>query len=1177
MSSTASVQRPLDPAIIGFEKAMREFKVKLNDDAMYVEILKIRSIDQVYDIAEAIQAEQAKTGHLRHLAKIEKYLERMKLYTDAIDTFVSAKPDILALIWGPMKLLIQWTSTLSKSQDAIAKITAEIGDLLPEFHGMTALFSHNKRLNDVMALFFQDILDFYLISLRLFSKTRLKYVLEALWPKEKGKIELVKSHIERHATLMRIEVRLEHIREEHEARVRAMEHFEKTEREHMRQEYHRILTGINPRFYDSKLDEIAGRQCAGTGEWLLRNDKFGKTCQGLGKRVVCAFLTHSFSASTSALSVLHSFIFQLARTTDDLQGALCHSSRQDLKSSLDCAAEVLTSLVDFAGPTWFVVDGLDELDLIERLRLLSQLVELAKECETLRILICSRAESDIERALGTSPRVRVDHSNSHSIEVFVKYETTQWLSRKYFGHQELTEIEGLLAPLASKANGMFLYAKVVFSCLDLLSDVREVRKELLVLPKDLNDAYSRILQRINNISSPRARTKARLLLGFIGCSPVPLTVYELDQLLTIDLYEGLEKSTNPNICSLNPIVLCGPIVEIADEYVQFVHFTVQEYFFSPDIAGFLDKPAMLLQLTASCLNYLCQDHHSPDLSRDKIEKATMSGLYQLHPYADVMWYELVDKSLALHDCKGVLGMLEKFATERLREDLEEMDDSLPPLEKPEIKQLEEHQPRVYQLLMRTSEFRRRCESSDFETGNSSGWKGINPLRTSDLYVQIREAFDRLLCGSTTHSQTYYSYVSLRSMYGSRMFKCPYLGCPMRSRGFESNSLRRSHIAHHSRPWKCDVAGCEYAETGFLSRRMQNDHLDNFHREDETGPHSTADKLTDIIPLGKPDTDEIEAVFRDLILADRTEELKSLVDYFKNFGSDNQKKIIQEAAAHASARTVAFMMDLVKETTTQEYLEKMPPTLLFCACKGNNLEVLEWVLKNTNLRVPGWNYFPRVSITGWRYMGWDDVLVLAIESESRRMFQDLLPEFIVEFTTSRSETPICPAARAMTLHVIKACAGRPDSEERLQILRDSLHALYRDDKVHGHESLSGRYSITSYFGHALGFITDTICSIKLAKALLGYGVKVDYSAGGSTYRTPLHRTLRKSNPQTAAMARFLLYRDADPESTSNRSSVKLIKDEVGAREISKWIGITWDELVQKVKEDREAGICPPEYL
>lgn len=274
MSSAAPLPGTLDPAIRGFETAMREFKAKLKDDSMYAELLKTTSIDQVYDLADRIQAEQAKTGLLRHLSKIQKYLERMRLYSDAINTFVQVKPDIMALIWGPMQLLIQWTSTLSKSQDAIAKIMAEIGDLLPEFQDMTALFSNNSRLNDVLALFFQDILDVYLICLRFFSKSRLKYIFEALWPREKEKIELVKSHIERHATMMRTEVRLEHIKEEHDARLRAMEHFEKNEQEHRRQEHNRILTDINPKFYDSELDKISRRLCEGTGKWLLRDDKF---------------------------------------------------------------------------------------------------------------------------------------------------------------------------------------------------------------------------------------------------------------------------------------------------------------------------------------------------------------------------------------------------------------------------------------------------------------------------------------------------------------------------------------------------------------------------------------------------------------------------------------------------------------------------------------------------------------------------------------------------------------------------------------------------------------------------------------------------------------------------------------------------------------------------------------
>lgn len=155
---------------------------------------------------------------------------------------------------------------------------------------------------------------------------------------------------------------------------------------------------------------------------------------------------------------------------------------------MDCAATMLKSLLDCAGQTYLVVDGLDEMEMRERQRLLSQLVKLSNECEPVKILVCSRAENDIDRVLGSLPRIRADHNNSDSIETFVKSQTAEWLDQRYFLPEEKSEIEVLLAPVASKARGMFLYAKVLFSCLELLSDVQEVRKELVVLPKDLNAA-----------------------------------------------------------------------------------------------------------------------------------------------------------------------------------------------------------------------------------------------------------------------------------------------------------------------------------------------------------------------------------------------------------------------------------------------------------------------------------------------------------------------------------------------------------------------------------------------------------------------------------------------------------------------------------------------------------------
>ena len=140
--------------------------------------------------------------------------------------------------------------------------------------------------------------------------------------------------------------------------------------------------------------------------------------------------------------------------------------------------------------------------------------------------------------------------------------------------------------------GMFLYAQIMLSSIDLLHDVEDIRGELRVLPENLNEAYGnsvvsvippfspnyrygRVFRRINNLQSSVAKAKCRSLLGWISCSPTPMTVQELEQALVV--------STNPSsACKvssspLNVVRLCGPIVEVVDDYVQFVHFTVQEY------------------------------------------------------------------------------------------------------------------------------------------------------------------------------------------------------------------------------------------------------------------------------------------------------------------------------------------------------------------------------------------------------------------------------------------------------------------------------------------------------------------------------------------------------------------------------------------------------------------------
>jgi hypothetical protein len=151
---------------------IQEFRSKLNNDALYKEILQTKSIEEVYTVTDRLQEEQARTGRLRHMSKITPFLEGLNSYASVIEVFMQAKPDVLALIWGPIKLLLQWADVLKQSMDAIIDTTDEIGARLPEFRQSTRMFGKNKLISDVLVLFFRDVMDFYIVALKFFSSPR---------------------------------------------------------------------------------------------------------------------------------------------------------------------------------------------------------------------------------------------------------------------------------------------------------------------------------------------------------------------------------------------------------------------------------------------------------------------------------------------------------------------------------------------------------------------------------------------------------------------------------------------------------------------------------------------------------------------------------------------------------------------------------------------------------------------------------------------------------------------------------------------------------------------------------------------------------------------------------------------------------------------------------------------
>ncbi|RYP52172.1 hypothetical protein DL768_002614 [Monosporascus sp. mg162] len=354
----STIMSASDPAQAAFESSKQAFKDSLQDPNLFDEILRTQNIGQVYDATEKLQREMGNQGRLRHLGKIGPCLERLSGYAAVIDTFVQAKPDVLALIWGPIRILLLWSSRSLQLFDAITSAVERIGEALPEFCDIVRTFSPKETLKDALCP---------------------QYFFEAVWPKQKAKIDVVINNIGRHTLLMRNKVTFEHIKEEHEARVRSLAHYEQANEFHEDQIFDALRTRFCPSTYDKRLDWLRNRACEGAAKWLLNDRAFTEWLDTSNQSTRLLWLQGIPGAGKTFLSA----------------------------AAVDAAKAQHSTLFVFASHLY-----------------------RDNECNDLKVLISSRAEDDIAKILEKKARIIRAHTrNSDSIQAYVDYRSRDWMEK----------------------------------------------------------------------------------------------------------------------------------------------------------------------------------------------------------------------------------------------------------------------------------------------------------------------------------------------------------------------------------------------------------------------------------------------------------------------------------------------------------------------------------------------------------------------------------------------------------------------------------------------------------------------------------------------------------------------------------------------------------------------------
>ena len=441
---------------------------------------------------------------------------------------------------------------------------------------------------------------------------------------------------------------------------------------------------------------------------------------------------------------------------------------------------------------------------------------------------------------------------------------------------------------------------------------------------------------------------------------------------------------------------------------------------------------------------------------------------------------------------------------------------------------------------------RLCMLTGLNLGYS--WMNDDPLTLSETQWRVHRLFEATLCRSSVHQQDCKCF-EMKRRYGLRLFKCNRLGCPFRRNGFETKSERDRHLRSHDRPYKCHWPNCDFSEMGFGSQAGLNVHM-QLHEKQVGNP---------IAPLAEDDNeDDSELILIDAIKAD---DLELVFD----FRADDPRllgKYFQEDILKVDFEKRQKMVDMRTELLKACSREMLEVLLEACDSKKiNEWNILAYAVRADNLEAARVLLDRGASVnsslyTSIKYYRERQCMYLAIENKSPEMIKILLPYQPIEDPTVQKTMPYSIPIYSMIPHELPKSLPNPNKEERvIQCL--TLLRTWTTDK--------------NAFENCFVVNGERGCSIAIAEYLLRIGVNINARRGNiAAGYTALLNASGKKSQEAAEFMKFLLEHGADP---SMRPSTRhnLIQYRPGPQNISQWLGISWEQLVEESQKKYAASL------
>ncbi|KAK4031405.1 hypothetical protein C8A01DRAFT_51500 [Parachaetomium inaequale] len=319
-----------------------------------------------------------------------------------------------------------------------------------------------------------------------------------------------------------------------------------------------------------------------------------------------------------------------------------HASESEL-------VEIISQCLPHLPNLYFVVDAVDECT--ESAQLLRQLAEWCT-CSPLGVVIFSRPDvASLCRSVRQDRQILLARQVLDAdIRRYVEDAVEELLEQRLLPAD--ADVEIIVSHLTNRAEGMFLWIRLMISYLDSLGMTRAERLAMVMEPNTegldrLDDMYSRIQRRIDS-SNPHSKSLARRAL--MWTVHTSLTSSELKDALFPEGWDSGEDDEGADLFDHAVIIVCCGLVEKdCNGRFQFIHLTARVFAQrgsarsggSPLTPGEIQGKALL---ATRCLSYLTSQVPAKPLSGKMQVKAARPELRQRWPllgFATLHWIILV--------------------------------------------------------------------------------------------------------------------------------------------------------------------------------------------------------------------------------------------------------------------------------------------------------------------------------------------------------------------------------------------------------------------------------------------------------------------------------------------------------------------------------------------------------